>query len=68
MEARKPSEKPINAPEPCFGGVCRSPNACSDWGYCRERNQGRAPSREMVEVFRDAAKLCSAMAAEGKTP
>ena len=32
----------IIPPEPCVEpafGRCRSPSACKDWGYCRERNR-----------------------------
>ena len=30
----------VGALEPCTNGPCRSPVACSGFGYCRERNMG----------------------------
>lgn len=50
------------APEPCLSGICRSPGACNDWRYCRERNQGRAPSSELQATYRAAAEEAKAKA------
>lgn len=41
-----------NSPEPCLKGKCYSPNACNDWGYCRERNEGIAPTSYEQQTFR----------------
>lgn len=39
-------------PEPCTKGRCYSPLACNGWGYCRERNEGRAPTSQEMQSFR----------------
>lgn len=38
-------------PEPCLsepGDRCRSPSACSDFGYCRERGLNNTPSANVA--------------------
>lgn len=42
-------------PEPCTGRRCYSPTACNGWGYCRERNDGRAPTTAEVAARRARA-------------
>ena len=39
----------MELPEPCIEGRCFSPVACNGWGYCRERNKGRAPSQYQID-------------------
>lgn len=43
-------------PEPCLRGRCYSPGACNDWGYCRERNEGIAPTYYDEQKFRSIAR------------
>lgn len=41
------------AVEPCLDAPCRSPVACSGFGYCRERNAGdKITTPEMIEARR----------------
>lgn len=54
MTGTKQSER---VSEPCLSGRCFSPSACSDWGYCRERNQGGAPSPEDQKAHRKAGLI-----------
>ena len=43
-------------PEPCFNNErCWSPIACNAFGYCRERNDGKAVSDSMIEKRRELA-------------
>lgn len=46
----------MGSPEPCLNGRCFSPMACADWGYCRERNEGRAPSKDEIAARREVAR------------
>ena len=43
-------------PEPCLNLRCYSVLACSGFGYCRERNGGRAPSPSQIDERRKIAE------------
>ena len=47
---------PRSKRRPCGGSWCRSPTACADWGYCRQRNIDaggmRNVTREDQETWR----------------
>ena len=46
----------MRPPEPCIKGRCWSPTACNGWGYCRERNEGAAPSGTIIAERRAIAE------------
>jgi len=68
IESRILAVRPLPcAAEPCLTGTCRSPSACNDWGYCRERNMAdkTAPTAEQIAERRQIAKRRRFAAAYG---